>query len=192
MNDPRSQVVLQDEYSDRIKPLLEARRKRLKRAHKNVALVFLDAYQERLEVLYRAAQTGADNRLLDEIDELSPIVNPELGCSADLAHKGLGLGETRVGAGYSYAQTYTLLEKGRKAPKGARIKQTALDALQMSLEGKTHSEIADALCDRSQSPHNRQDDPLELHAHGDVCSERFRKQIAKIRLLYDKYKPLRK
>lgn len=173
-------------YPEIIKPALESRRAQLDPACKPVETTLLDAYLERMEVFYRAGATGADERLARAIEELAPWVNPSINISADRAHGG-PLGEMMLDAGCDYPKVYETLEKERKRNRGRPVALRAIEALEMKLAGKAYHEIADAFCDYSMAPHKRgQNEP---HRHGDVCSERFRKEITELRALYEKYKP---
>src|SRR6516164_268952 len=115
---------------------LRSRRASLRPEVTPVKVAFLDAYIERMETLFRDADLGADptskgadDQVIMDLEELSPLVLDQTEVSAREAHSS-PLTPMLLNGGYSPSGTYDMVERQRKAPKGRRPKASeAIDAL---------------------------------------------------------------
>jgi hypothetical protein len=183
---------IERQYREILKPTLESWRTHLDPVRNPVRVALLDAYMTRMEGAVYGSKIGdAAHNEVEEIEELAPWVNPSCYVDAATAHYGPVseiMREIVNSDPASLNDTYMTIEQARKRNIGRPVNLLAIEALEMSLAGKSDNEIADDLCDYSMPPHKHNQARLP-HKYGDNCSERFRKEIEKLRPLYEKYKP---
>jgi|SRR5271154_403510 len=176
------------EYRNIIKPGLEWRREELDPVRNPVEVVLLDAYMELMDTAVFGNSVGdAARKEIQEIEELAPLVNPSRNIDACTAH-GRALTEMMHSAGMGIREVYETIEQGRKRNKGRPVAVSAIKALEMDLAGKSANEIADVLCDYTVNPPHKPGEQRLPHRPGGYCSDRYRKEIEKLRPLYEKHK----
>jgi len=182
---------------------LRSRRASLRPEVTPVKVAFLDAYIERMETLFRDADLGADptskgadDQVIMDLEELSPLVLDQTEVSAREAHSS-PLTPMLLNGGYSPSGTYDMVERQRKAPKGRRPKASeAIDALELKLMGKSDDEIANLIYGPVENEQKMKwafktdEERLRNRALADHDRrERLRKLIETVEPIYEKYKP---
>ena len=161
-----------------VEPQLQTYREELKRLPKaHPVAVFIEAYLAGWEAISRGELTQA---LAEEITELRKILEsagalqPKPDVDADKVDDDLGRAVNE--SGFDYPATKRIMTIATQPERGAPRADTAMEALVMKVVGKSFREIADALCGIN-------------HTHDERCQDRFRKEIKKLSVLYEKYKP---
>lgn len=184
------------ESGSEVMRLLARLERRLESSNRPLEVTVLRAYAACWNYMEEAAVAGADG--LSQLDMQRPALREDLAylrklvigrrpaAGADQIDQ-IGDIYLRVG-GFSYRELRGVAEKASKAERGAPVATTTITVLQMSLDGKSDTEIADVLCDRSGPPHIR-GEQTRPHEMGHECSEKFRKQREKLERLLDAYTP---
>ena len=175
-------------WEEKARPEFERQLARLDPIKDRIKRVLLIAYLARMDhAVYFDSEGDSARMEMEEIEELSPLVNPwnEISWEQELS---FGLYEIHLKHGLTHAESYAALGEGRKRNTGRPVNLIAIEALQMKLDGKTIYEIADTLCDYN---HSRDGEPYS-HDYQDHfgCIQRFKKSIARVKKIYDKFKSL--
>ena len=155
-----------------LKRVIKSERMHIDPAKHPVYCTLIDAYCERFEAAYRAGEKGVDERVIQEINELSPWVVNQFGISAEDAHATV-LSEMMHEAGQR-RELSAIIEVTRKAPRGRPLEATlAIEALELHLvhPPRSLSQIAALL--------------FPGHING---REHVKKLVRKARRVYEKYR----
>lgn len=142
------------------------------------------AYIARLRIARDTAESGIDEQVGREIQELSPWILPKSPASTELdLHSELPLGQDLMRAGCDYRDVHEAIEEARKPKKGRPPADPylAIEALEMRLAGKTYNEIQNSLLEKS--------DGTAFSPKSANRRDRIRKLIKTVKPIYDKYRP---
>jgi len=148
-----------------------------------VSCAFCAALFRDWSILRDAAEDGqvssVDNKVFQEIDELTPWVFFNRNSSPEFAPHSTPLGSYLFKAGLDYPAIYKVIEKARKTPAGRPAnRKAAVTALEMELDGKTRLEISEYLVQKGliETPMSAYNDDHHRADH-DLGSYRFKKLL---------------
>lgn len=187
-NDP-SGTAGERQYREIMKPGLEYQRAKLDPLRNPVKVVLLDAFIALYEhAIYGDFSGDTARKEIEEINELKPWVNPSVESGWDEIVGG-PLPKILRDEGYTHNDALQILGRARKRDAWRPVELIAIEALEMSLAGKSIREIADALCDLPPREHLHGSLTPRPHENNDECCDRFRHLIKNLRVIYEKHKP---
>lgn len=179
LDDTPALELYRQAYREIYRPCFEGWRSRVDPSRLPVVAALLDAYLERGDRFLREP----DDSLVKDLVELGFWLVGDEQVSEEEAHSSPLSGMLRD-VGCSDLEAHAILARERKRKKGRPCEASlAIEALELQLSGKTHSEIANCLLGRISAGYSSDKLPDEIQRRKD----RIRKLIESIKPIYQKY-----